>query len=57
MFFKKPLAKGYNVILTKLNIGAAAPDFTLPNHSGESWRLAKRFQSQYALLVCSIAFA
>jgi len=36
MFIKKPLAKGYPMTLTKLKIGVAAPDFTLPHHSGKS---------------------
>jgi hypothetical protein len=27
MFFKKPFAMGYPMTLTKLKIGAAAPDF------------------------------
>jgi len=57
MFFKKPLDQGYPMTLTKLKIGAAAPDFTLPHHSGKSWRLAEGFQSPNALLVCSIGFA
>jgi hypothetical protein len=57
MFIKKTLAKGYQMTLTKLKIGAAAPDLTLPHHSGKSWRLAEGIQSQNALLVFNISFA
>ena len=57
MFFKKPLDQGYPMTLTKLKIGASAPDFPLPHHNGKSWRLAEGFQSPNALLVCSIGFA
>jgi len=42
--------------LTKLKIGATAPDFTLPDHNVKSWRLAEGFQSQNALLVFYIGF-
>jgi hypothetical protein len=57
MFIKKPLAKGYPMTLSKWNISAAAPDFTLLRHSGKSRRLAEGFQSQSTFLVCSIGFA
>jgi len=43
--------------LSKWNISAAAPDFTLLRHSGKSRRLAEGFQSQSTFLVCSIGFA
>ena len=57
MFLKKPLAKGYNVTLTKLKIGVTAPDFTMPPHTKKSRRMAEGIQSQNALLVCGIGFA
>ena len=56
MFFKKPLVKGYNMTLTKLKIGAAAPDFTLLHHNGKFLRLAEGFQSQSSILVFDIGF-
>ena len=43
--------------LTTLKIGAAAPDFTLPDHIIKSWCLAEGFQSQNVLLVCNIGVA
>jgi peroxiredoxin len=44
-------------MLTKLKIGAAAPDFTLPHRTKKSWRLAEGIQSPNALLVVNICFA
>ena len=32
------------MMLTKLKIGATAPDHPLPHHSGKSWRLAEGIQ-------------
>jgi hypothetical protein len=55
MFIKKPLAKGYLMTLTKLKIGAAAPDHPLPHHSGKSWRRQKGFNPRTRFLFATLA--
>jgi len=40
-----------------LKIGVAAPDFTLPHHTGKSWSLAEGIQSQNGHLVFKFGFA
>ena len=43
--------------MNHLSVGDAAPDFTLPDHTGTLFRLGDVYRSQYVLLVFNIGFA
>jgi len=43
--------------MKQLEIGDTAPDFTLPDHTGQLVSLSEIYRSKYVLLVFNIGFA
>jgi len=42
--------------MNHLSVGETAPDFTLPNHEGEFFKLSEIYQTQNVLLVFNLGF-